>query len=84
MFIKILKLPAAWQLSNTDTAFKLPKKNTSNGQKTFSFRGAKLWNNLDSEAKKATSLRKLCSKIFLFFLFCFLLKSELFTKQACR
>ena len=31
-------------LRNTETDFRLPKKNSANGQKCFSFRGAKLWN----------------------------------------
>ena len=34
----------------------LPKKRTSNGQKCFSFRGAKLWNGLTAESKQASSL----------------------------
>ena len=49
---------AVRQLRNTDTDLKLPKKRTCNGQKSFSFRGAKLWNRLDTEAKQATSLNR--------------------------
>ena len=35
---------------------RLPKKNSANGQKCFSFRGAKLWNSLPAESKTASSL----------------------------
>ena len=42
---------ATRQLHNTNTDIKLPKKRTCNGQKPFSFRDAKLWNSLDTEAK---------------------------------
>ena len=35
---------------------RLPKKNSANGQKYFSFRGAKLWNSHPAEAKTASSL----------------------------
>ena len=47
---------ATRQLRNTNTDLRLPKKRTCNGQKSFSFRGAKLWNSLNTEAKLATSL----------------------------
>ena len=43
-------------LRNTETDLRLPKKNSANGQKCFSFRGAKLWNSLPAEAKTASSL----------------------------
>ena len=35
---------------------RLPKKNSANGQKCFSFRGVKLWNSLPAESKTASSL----------------------------
>ena len=54
---------ATRQLRNTNTDLKLPKKRTCNGQKSFSFRGAKLWNSLDTEAKRATSLNRFKSLI---------------------
>ena len=41
---------------NTETDFRLPLKRTSNGQKCFSYRGAKLWNSLSAESKHAPSL----------------------------
>ena len=56
-------LGAARQLRNTNTDLKLPRKRTCNGQKSFSFRGAKLWNSLNTEAKQATSLNRFKSLI---------------------
>ena len=43
-------------LRNTETDLRLPKKRSANGQKCFSFRGAKLWNSLPAESKTASSL----------------------------
>ena len=43
-------------LWNTDSDLRLPKKRSANGQKCFSFLGAKLWNSLPAESKKASSL----------------------------
>ena len=43
-------------LRNTETDLRLPKKNSANGQKCFSFRGVKLWNSLPAESKTASSL----------------------------
>ena len=43
-------------LCNTNTDVRLPKKNTAQGQKAFSFRGAKIWNSLSTETKLAPSL----------------------------
>ena len=43
-------------LRNTETDLKLPKKNSANGQKCFSFRGAKLWNSLPAESRTASYL----------------------------
>ena len=54
---------ATRQLRNTNTDLRLPKIRTCNGQKSFSFRGAKLWNSLNNEAKLATSLNRLKSLI---------------------
>ena len=54
---------ATRQLRNTNTDLRLPKKRTCNGQKSFSFRGAKLWNSLNTEAKLATSLNRFKSLI---------------------
>ena len=43
-------------LRNTATDLRLPKKSSANGQKCFSFRGAKLWNSLPAETKQASSI----------------------------
>ena len=43
-------------LRNTATDLRLPKKTSANGQKCFSFRGAKLWNSLPAETKQASSI----------------------------
>ena len=43
-------------LRNTGRDLKLPLKKTNNGQKGYSFRGAKLWNGLSAGAKCAPSL----------------------------
>ena len=43
-------------LRNTDRDLKLPLKRTNNGQKGYSFRGAKSWNSLSAGAKCAPSL----------------------------
>ena len=40
-------------LHNTNTDVRLPKKNTTQGQKAFSFRGAKIWNSHSTETKLA-------------------------------
>ena len=43
-------------LRNTATDLRLPMSTSLNGQKRFSYRGAKLWNNLAFEVKQAPSL----------------------------
>ena len=43
-------------LRNTLTDLRLPKKNSKTGQKCFSFRGAKAWNDLFAEGKLNSSL----------------------------
>ena len=47
---------SSYKLGNTATDLKLPKKNSSNGQKCFSYNGAKKWNSLLTESKLAPSL----------------------------
>ena len=50
-------------LRNTLTDLRLPKKNSKTGQKCFSFRGAKAWNDLSAEGKLTSSLasfKKFC------------------------
>ena len=43
-------------LRNKKTDLKLPQKTFANGQKCFSYRGAKLWNSLPTETKQAPSV----------------------------
>ena len=43
-------------LRSTDTDLKLPLLKTSAGQKSFSYRGARLWNSLNRETKVSPSL----------------------------
>ena len=43
-------------LRNTATDLRLPMSTSLNGQKRFSYLGAKLWNNLAFEIKQAPSL----------------------------
>ena len=47
---------SSYSLRNTETDLRLPLKKSSNGQKSFSYRGAKLWNSLSAESKQASSL----------------------------
>ena len=49
-------LCSSYSLRNTGTDLRLPMKRSNNGQKCFSYRGAKLWNSLPAESKQATSL----------------------------
>ena len=42
-------------LRSTNTDVWLPRKNTVNGKKAFSFRGAKIWNSLSTETKHPPS-----------------------------
>ena len=43
-------------LRNSESDLRVPLFKTANGQKSFAYRGAHLWNNLESEVKKAPSL----------------------------
>ena len=47
---------ACYNLRHTTTGLRLPKKLSSYGQQSFSFRGAALWNSLPSESKQASNL----------------------------
>ena len=46
----------SYRLRNTSTDLRLPKIGTEKGKKSFSFRGAKLWNSLSANCKQAASL----------------------------
>ena len=60
------------ELRKTKTDLKLPLLKTSNGQKCFSYRGARLWNNLSVNVKKAQTpyqfkkIYKICRESFLY------------------
>ena len=43
-------------LRNSETDLLTPRMKTSNGQEAFSFRGSKVWNELEHEVKLASSL----------------------------
>ena len=43
------------QLRNSNTDLRIPLFKTSSGQKSFEFRGARIWNNLSNEAKRAST-----------------------------
>ena len=47
---------SSYSLRDTRTDLRLPMKRSANGQRCFSYRGAKLWNSLSAESKQATSL----------------------------
>ena len=47
---------SSYNLRNTATDLKLPKKASSNGQKGLSYNGTKMWNSLLIESKLAPSL----------------------------
>ena len=50
-------------LSNTKCNLAVPKTRTAYGQKSFAFRGAKVWNKLDSEVKIAPSIQSFKTKL---------------------
>ena len=50
-------------LRNSGTDVHTPRMRTSNGQKFFAYRGAKVWNDLDSETKLASSIQGFKSKL---------------------
>ena len=43
----------ARSLRNADVNLRLPLLKSAGGQRLFSYRGAKLWNSLDTEVKKS-------------------------------
>ena len=54
LFIRNIAYPP-YELRKTTTDLQIPKGNTANGQKGFSFKGAKLWNCLSTEIESAPS-----------------------------
>ena len=60
---------SSYVLCNSETDLRLPMKKSSNGQKCFSYRGVKAWNDLPADTKQATSLNSFKKSIsnFLFY-----------------
>ena len=50
-------------LRNSATDVHIPRMRTSNGQKCFAYRGAKVWNDLDSETKLASNIQCFKSRL---------------------
>ena len=50
-------------LRNSGTDVHIPRMRTSNGQKSFAYRGAKVWNYLDAETKLASSVQCFKSRL---------------------
>ena len=51
-------------LRRTATDLRLPKKMSSKGQKSFSYRGVATWNSLTVESNRASNLANFKSSIF--------------------
>ena len=49
-------MSSSYVLRNTATDLKLPRKISRNGQRCFSYCGAKMWNDLPNKTKQASSL----------------------------
>ena len=62
----------SYRLCNKSTDLRSPKTCTENGKKSFSFRGAKLWNSLSANCKQAASLGTFKQHIYLSNEFCYL------------
>ena len=62
---------SSYVLRNNATDLKFPKKKSCNGQRCFSYRGVKMWNDLPEKTKQASSLycfKKIFSLFSLFLL----------------
>ena len=55
MFMKLSEYSSR-SLRNTNTDLRIPSFTTSYGQRSFSYRGANVWNKLSTEIKNASSL----------------------------
>ena len=51
------------ELRNSKTSLAIPMLRTGNGQKSFAYRGASLWNSLDLDTKMAPSINAFKSKL---------------------
>ena len=57
LFTKTSQL-TSWNLRNSTADLRIPKKQSTNGQKCVSFRGAKSWNGHSAERKKESTIYK--------------------------
>ena len=55
-FLRINSTSSSYVLRNTVTDLKLPREMSYNRQICFSYRGAKMWNDLHAKTKQASSL----------------------------
>ena len=53
----VISLFTARSLRNAEVDLRLPLLKSAGGQKCFSYRGAKLWNSLGTDAKNSSTLR---------------------------
>ena len=58
---------SSYVLRDSETDLRLPMKKSSNGQKCFSYRGAKAWNDLPADTKQASSLNSFKNLFWTFF-----------------
>ena len=61
LFVRLSELHPR-ELRNSGTDLAIPLLRTANGQKSFSYRGASLWNSLDLDKKEAPSINAFRSK----------------------
>ena len=61
LFVRLSELHSR-ELRNSGTDLAIPLLRTANGQKSFSYRGASLWNSLDLDKKEAPSINAFRSK----------------------
>ena len=54
---------SSYVLRNSETDLRLPMKKSSNGQKCFFYRGAKVWNDLPANTKQASALNSFKNSI---------------------
>ena len=66
LFIRNIENPS-YELRNTATDLQIPKRYTANGQKGFSFRGAKLWNSLSTEIKSERTITNFKTALYIMY-----------------
>ena len=63
LFVRLSGVVHPRELRNSKTDLAIPMLRTGNGQKSFAYRGASLWNSLDLETKMALSINAFKSKL---------------------